>query len=185
MTLFEFLMIMQSIIIGLGISELLTGLAKLFRTYKLKELGVILPALILTLFIALLQIFWETWGLRSEVEWTFPAMMLMLGGPIILHLIAHIIFPLSREKVNITQYYLSKSKLIWSLAIMTTFVSTLFKPLAFAEPLLVVDNLSSLFMLVFCFLLILSKNIWLHRVLVPLGCLVVLWDVLAITYQIQ
>ncbi|MFT5676944.1 MAG: hypothetical protein ACI808_002895 [Paraglaciecola sp.] len=185
MTLFEFLMIMQSIIIGLGISELLTGLAKLLRTYRLKELGIILPALILTIFLALLQMFWETWGLRSETEWTFPAMMLMLGGPVILHLIAHIMFPLASEKVNITKYYLSKSNLIWSLAIITVFISTLFKPLAFGEPIFIVDNLSSLLTLLFCLLLIMSKNIWLHRSLVPLGVVVVAWDVLAITYQIQ
>lgn len=185
MTLFEFLMIMQSIIIGLGISELLTGLAQLLRTHRLKELGIILPALILTIFLALLQMFWETWGLRSETEWTFPAMMLMLGGPIILYLIAHIMFPLAGEKVNITKYYLSKSNLIWSLAIITNFISILFKPIAFGEPLFIVDNLSSLLTLLFCLLLIMSKNIWLHRILVPVGGVVIAWDVLAITYQIH
>ena len=120
MTLFEFLMIMQSIIIGLGISELLTGLAQLLRTYRIKELGIILPALILTMFLALLQMFWEAWGFRTETAWTFPPMILMLGGPVTVHLIAHIMFPSSGEKVDITKYYLSKSTLIWSLAAAVT-----------------------------------------------------------------
>ena len=185
MTLFEFLMIMQSIIIGLGISELLTGLAQLLRTYQLKELGIILPALILTIFLALLQLFWETWGLRSETAWTFPAMILMLGGPVMLHLVAHIMFPSADEKVDITKYYLSKSNLIWSLAIITVFISTLFKPIAFGQPLFIVDNLTSLLTLVFCLLLIMSKNIWLHRILVPTGVVVIAVDLLTISYQIH
>jgi hypothetical protein len=67
-------------------------------------------------------------------------MMLMLGGPVVLHLIAHIMFPLAGKKVNITEYYLSKSKLIWSLAIITVFISTLFIPLTFGQPLFIVDN---------------------------------------------
>ena len=185
MTIFEFLMIMQSIIIGLGISELLTGLAKLLRTYRLKELGIIVPTLILTVFLALLQMFWEAWGFHMQSAWTFPAMILMLGGPVTLHLIAHIMFPPIGEKVDITKYYLSKSTLIWSLATIAIFIGTTFRSFVFGSPLFIVDNYSSLIQMIFCFILILNKKIWLHRVVVPVGFIVLILDLLAINYQIN
>lgn len=185
MSIFEFLMIMQSIIIGLGISELLTGLAKLLKSYKLKELGIIVPSLILTVFIALLQMFWESWGFHTEIAWTVPAMIFMLISPIIMNLIAHIIFPPLDEKMDITKYYLSKSTLIWSLATFATITSTTFRPFVFGSPLFIVDNYSSLLQIAFCILLIFNKKVWLHRVVVPTAFIIVILDLLAINYQIN
>ena len=118
MSLFEFLMILLSIIIGLGISELLTGFASILRTGRVSQMIVAHWALFLTVFLVLLQVFWESWGLNTFTRWTFPAMAMMLLAPVLLHLVAHMIFPESTD-VDLSEYYFSKSRMIYILLLLT------------------------------------------------------------------
>jgi len=90
MNLFEFLMILMSLIVGLGLAEILSGVARFLKRGGIRGFSWTHSAITVTVFVALLQTFWESWGLRSIEVWTFPAMLLMLGSPIILFLIAHI-----------------------------------------------------------------------------------------------
>ncbi|SMF06276.1 hypothetical protein SAMN02745866_00485 [Alteromonadaceae bacterium Bs31] len=185
MTIFSFLMIIQSIIIGIAVTELLNGVAKLLRNYKLAEIGLITPILGIMVLTGLLQIFWETWGLQHYGEWTFPEMLLMLSGPIFLYLIAHLIVPETKTEQHLTTHYFLNKNIVWTLALLTVVVGVLFRPIAFGEPLFVTDNVSSLFLVICCILLIALKNIWLHRILLCLGFISVLVDTLAISYAIQ
>ncbi len=183
--LYFFLMILLSIIIGLGVTEILSGFASVLRSEKLREFCLPHAATVLTLFIALLQYFWETWSLRMIEEWTFPALTLMLIAPILLYLIAHLLFPDQPAGINLTDYYYEKASLIWTLACLTILAGVLFRPLAFDMPLLVRDNLSSAINLAAAIALALSSNRWLHRILVPVGALLVILDTLVISYFIS
>ena len=97
MSLFEFLMISLSIIIGLGISELLTGFASILRRGRTSQITVAHWSLFLTLFLVLLQVFWETSLLNELTKWTFPEMVLMLLAPVLLYLVTHMVFPESTK----------------------------------------------------------------------------------------
>lgn len=184
MSLFEFLMVLLSIIIGLGISELLTGFARIVRTGRIPDLCLAHAALLLTLFIVLLQVFWESWALNVLTRWTFGAMLLMLAIPVLLYLVTHIVLPDSDE-ASLVDYYFSKSKVIYILLTLTATVGPLFRPIAFGSPLFVVDNLSSFPTIVILLLLAWSKNPVLHRILVPLCLLLVVVDTVTISYEIQ
>ena len=92
MSLFEFLMILLSLIVGLGLAEILSSIARVLKSNGIHGFHLTHGAITLAVFFALLQTFWESWGLRSVDIWTFPAMLLMLGSPILLYLIAHILF---------------------------------------------------------------------------------------------
>lgn len=184
MSLFEFLMILLSIIIGLGISELLTGFATILRTGRLSQLIVAHWALFLTLFLVLLQVFWESWSLNTLTRWTFPAMVMMLLAPVLLHLTTHIVFPASADR-ELADYYFSRSRMIYTLLLLTAVVGVLFRPLAFGSELLVVDNLSTVPTVVTLVLLAWSDNPRLHRLLVPLCFIAVVIDTLAISYLIE
>ena len=98
MSLFEFLMVLLSIIIGLGISELLTGFARIVRAGRIPELCLAHGALLITLFIVLLQVFWESWALNVLTRWTFGAMLLMLATPVLLYLVTHIVLLKLRDR---------------------------------------------------------------------------------------
>ena len=185
MALFEFLMILLSIIVGLGLAEILTGTAKLLRDGRQSAFSWAHTFVVASIFLALLQVFWESWGLRTIEEWTFPAMLLMLGSPVLLFLIAHILFPGSRKYADLGEYYFHRIRLLWSLAAMTVVIGVLFRPLAFDMPLLVADNLSSAPSLVACILLATVQNRTFHNVMTPLVLLTILADTLAISYFIN
>jgi hypothetical protein len=184
MNLFEFLMILLSLIVGLGLAEILTGIAGVLKSEGLRGFSWTHGAATLTLFVGLLQTFWESWGLASIETWSFPAMLLMLGSPIFLFLIAHIIFPERESKVSLDDHYFERARLIWGLVGLTVIVGTLFRPLAFGMSLWIPDNLSSVPTISACVLLSFFNMRMLHRVVVPIILVVVLLDTLAINYSI-
>jgi hypothetical protein len=141
--LFEFLMVLLSLIIGLGITELLNGVALSIRNKKTISLYWIHSLFVVIVFLALVQQWWEIWNLRDIQSWTFPGFLMMLGGPIGLYLIAHLLFPEPIEGLNFRTYYYEESLPILVLAILTVLVSSAFRPLVFGENIFSVDNLSS------------------------------------------
>jgi len=185
MSLFEFLMILLSIIVGLGLAEILTGVGRIFREGRQSEFSWIHSALVAAVFFGLLQTFWESWSLRSIEEWTFPAMLLMLSSPILLMTIAHILFPTQVEHENLREYYFTNPVLPWRLAGATVILGTLFRPIAFGMPLFVWDNASAIPMILICALLGLSRNRTLHYVLVSLITIFVILNTLIINYEIS
>lgn len=185
MSLFEFLMILLSIIVGLGLAEILTGVARIFRERRQREFSWIHSVLVAAVFFGLLQTFWESWSLRFIEEWTFPAMLLMLSSPILLMTIAHILFPTHAEYENLGEYYFTNPGLPWRLAGATVVLGTLFRPIAFGMPLFVWDNATAVPMIMICALLGYSRNRTLHKILVPLITVFIILDTLLISYEIS
>jgi hypothetical protein len=69
MSLFEFLMVLVSIIIGLGITELLKGVGQMIRYRKSVRTYWVHSVLIVFVMIALLQQWWEIWDLQGVPGW--------------------------------------------------------------------------------------------------------------------
>jgi hypothetical protein len=185
MSLFEFLMILLSIIVGLGIAEVLNGIGRIMRAGRILEMGWIHTSLALLVFLALLQIFWESWPLQRYDTWTFPAMAMMLTAPICLHLIAHIMFPSVDDPTPLEEHYFKRCRVIWALALIALVINTAYRPIAFGQELAAWDNLSSAVQLVFVPLLMISLNRRLHYFLVPLGAALIALDTLAASYFIR
>jgi hypothetical protein len=184
MNLFEFLMILLSLIVGLGLAEILAGIARLLKRGGSRETSWTHGVATAAVFVALLQTFWESWGLRTIEVWSFPAMLLMLGSPICLYLMAHILFPEQDEHASLDQYYFERARLIWPLAGLTVIVGTLFRPVAFGDPLWQVDHASGIPILVICVILTLTRNRIAHRILVPVVLASVVVDTLTFSHSI-
>jgi hypothetical protein len=92
MNVFEFLLVIVSIMLGLGITELLAGLVRVLRgelvTGKLHALWMFV------VFQLQVQLAWGLWGLRSKVEWQYPEFLLLLLAPVLLYLAAAVIIRL-------------------------------------------------------------------------------------------
>jgi len=178
LSLFEFLMVLVSIIVGLGIAEILTGIARQIRSrdssvgYWVHSCGVAI------IFFALLQNWWELWGLRDVDEWVFSGLVLMLLAPAGLYLIAHLIFPDPIQGAEIKAYYYGAMRPVWWLAVLVAIVSTLFRPIAFGADLVDLDNAAAVLMVIAFTTLAISKRVVVHSVLVPALLLLLLWDVL-------
>jgi hypothetical protein len=181
MGLFEFLMILVSVVIGLGLTEILTGWASLLRARGEVRAYWVHVLLQCGVFFALLQQWWEFWEMEGMGEISFFAVLVVLAPPIILFLIAHLLFPTRAQGADLEEYYYSHSSLIWILVTVGTLAGTFVEPLVFGYPVFHPANLSGIPMVVFCLALAASKNRRIHSVLVPILILMVLLDTILAT----
>lgn len=93
MDAFEYLSVLISIVLGLGITQLLSGFSRwlehrrTFRPYG--------PAIAWAAFLLLVhvQTWWSMYGLRYYAEWSFIQFSFVLLQPIVLFLLSSIVFP--------------------------------------------------------------------------------------------
>jgi hypothetical protein len=178
MSLFEFLMVFVSIIVGLGVTEILTGIAMQIRHRDTVKGYWVHSAGVLLIFIALIQNWWELWSRRDLPEWTFLSLVLMLVPPASLYLVAHLIFPEPIAGSNIRQYYYERLRPVWLLALLTAATSSTFGFFTTGESPVTGDNLSTAIMSLGFIALASSRNVLLHSVLIPGFLMVLLWDII-------
>jgi len=105
----DYLFVLVSIIIGLGISRVLTGLAAVIvhrRRVRIYWLWVVAALLV---FLAHVQLWWSTFSVGSTIaKGSFLEFMLFLLSPIALYLSAAVIIPdlEDDEVVDLREYYL-------------------------------------------------------------------------------
>ena len=174
MELFEFLMILISIIIGLGVTEVLSGAARLLRSRDSVRFYWIHVLFQVGIFLALLQIWWESWDLRLLPEITYPQTCVLLLGPILLFLIAYLLFPDPVKSADLRAYYFRQSPLLWGFVAAGTATGTFLKPLSFHVEVLQADNVSGLLSLPLSIVLVATRKEKVHAVLasVILGVLI-------------
>jgi hypothetical protein len=175
---FSFVMVLLSIIVGLGVTELLTNFARQIQNRAKSKFYWLHTVLALLVFIALLQQWWESWDQRLVENWSFPILLLMLGGPIGLYLISHLLFPKEASEVNFENHYYDNSRVTYFIGILTVIFASIYRPLSFGDTLIDADNVASVFILIVFMILAFSKNRWLHQILVPLLFAAVLFDIL-------
>ena len=90
---FNYLAVLISIILGLGITQLLSGFGRWiehrasFRAYA--------PAICWAFVLLVIQVqcWWSMFGLREQADWTFLKFMAVLMQPIVLYLQAIVVLP--------------------------------------------------------------------------------------------
>lgn len=185
MSLFEFLMVLVSLIVGLGIAELLSGIARIIRKKDEVKLYWVHSLFIAVIFLALLQTWWEIWGVRETPSWTFVGLMLMLGGPIGLFLISHLAFPEQLAGVDLRTFYYQSMRPVFWVGVWTVIASATFRPIALDSELLALDNASSFFLVVVLGSLASTKNSAFHSCMVVLVFAALLADILLVNMEIQ
>ncbi|MDH4047387.1 MAG: hypothetical protein OEW68_14185 [Gammaproteobacteria bacterium] len=176
MGLFEFLMILLSVIIGLALTELLTGVASLLRVRETVHFYWVHVGLQFGIFIALLQQWWESWDLARVEVISFGAVLLLIVPSLVLFLIAHMLFPRPATDTNLEDYYYKQSPVIWWLIVFGTVEGTFIIPLVEHEPIFHAANISGLPTVVLCVALAVSKNRKVHAFLAPTVLALVILD---------
>lgn len=89
----EYLSVLVSIVVGLGISHLLSGAGKLVVARR--RVRMYLPTLlsVVLVFLAHVQFWWSNLGYGSEVENNYFAFLLFLMNPVLLYLMAVLVLP--------------------------------------------------------------------------------------------
>ena len=162
MQAFEFLMVLQSIIIGLGMAEILSGLGQLLRAKGTTRIYWLHSVLVFVILMALVLHWWDSWDLQRTTEWTFPAVLIFVLGPIILFLLSDLAFPETATGCDLEEYYYAHTRQIWGLAALYVVVAMSFGPLVFNTHLITAKNLIRGGGLVLCAVLAVSRRKSLH-----------------------
>ena len=184
MSIFEFLMVLVSLIVGLGVAEVLTGVTRIIRERETTSPYWIHSLFIVIVFLALLQQWWEIWGVRDVEAWTFPGLLLMLGGPIGLFIIANLLFPEPVRGTDFKNYYFGKMKPVIWIAVFSVLLAVSFRPIVFGSTLFALENLSSFVIMAIFVSLNFIKKEWYHGTMVLSVFLALLADVLLVGFRI-
>lgn len=177
MSVFEFLMVLVSLIVGLGIAELLSGIARAIRNRNTIKLYWVHSLFVAIVFLALLQQWWEIWGLSTNEVWTFVGLLMMLGAPIGLFLISHLLFPEQMENANLKSYYFDKMKPGLWIAVGTVVIASSFRPIVFGHNYFSIDNLSSIVLMIIFASMAFFRNQYFQAVMVIIILALLLMDI--------
>jgi hypothetical protein len=109
----DYLFVLVSIIIGLGISRVLTGVAGVIVHHRRVRLYWVWVVAVLLVFLAHVQLWWGTFSVGEAVaKGSFHDFMLFLLSPIALYLSAAVIIPdfEDDEVVDLREYYLENHR---------------------------------------------------------------------------
>jgi hypothetical protein len=97
---FNYLAVLISIILGLGITQLLSGFGRWVESRA--SIPAFAPTLVwvITLLVMHVQTWWSMYGMRGLVHWTFAEFAVVLLQPIILFLLAAAVLPSSTAEVS-------------------------------------------------------------------------------------
>jgi hypothetical protein len=127
MSPFEYIVVLVSIIIGLGITIVLTGIAQLIREEQRVKLFWPYLIWIGLVFVMHIHEWWITYQLKSTMTWKLPVFLFIILYPILLFILANLLFPDSWEKNNrdMKQFYFIIYQKFFGCAILLVVLSVL------------------------------------------------------------
>jgi hypothetical protein len=175
---FNFMMVLLSIIVGLGLTEILVNIARQIKARKTSKTFWVHSGVVLLLFMGFLQIWWESWGLHELEQWAFHHLLLMLVTPVGLFIISHLVYPDDLEGVDMEEYYFENSRLLWVAAALFVPSGMIFNAVAFDHSLFRMGNLTTFLMVGLFLILGFSRYRPLHFAAMPTILALLLFDVM-------
>ena len=126
MSPFEFVTVLVSIILGLGITQLMSGVADLIHQWdKVKVYWPHLLWVVLT-FVLQVQEWWFTYELRSITTWRLPFFLFEVLYPINLFVLARILFPnVGEGPVDLKVFYFKNYRKFFMMVIILSALSAI------------------------------------------------------------
>jgi len=123
---FSYLSVLLSIIIGLGVTQLLTGVGRIIRNrdrVQVDWLPLLWVALLLVVFV---QVWWSSFGLRNYRDWTFASFLVVLLQTGTLYLMAAVLLPEQiDESPSLAAHYERQHRWFFGLLVAALVISVL------------------------------------------------------------
>ena len=100
-----------------------------------------------------------------------------MSQPVILYLIAHLLYPRPLVGADLDQYYYKQAPVLWGLVVFGTVIGTIVIPLFRNEPLFLASNLSGIPMIIAGVTLAISQNRIVHSVIAPAVVIMLTLDI--------
>ncbi len=122
---FEYVTVLISIILGIGITQILTGIANLYQ--KIEKVKFYWPHILWISFVLTLHIqeWWVTYELKSYQPWRLPTFLFIMLYPINLFLLAKMLFPtrLKGKQIDLKIFYFKNYRRIFLLFVTSAILS--------------------------------------------------------------
>ena len=123
---FEYVVVLTSLILGLGIAQILTSLADILSNLKHVKLSISHGLLTATVFFLHIQEWWINYEYSQQIKiWTLPIILVILTYPILLFLLARMLFPtgIRGHETDLDSYYRDQWPWFFGIAFGTMMIS--------------------------------------------------------------
>ncbi len=123
---FEYVVVLTSLILGLGIAQILTALADILSNARQVKLGVAHSLFIFVIFFNHIQEWWYSYQYASTVQvWTLPIVLFLMIYPVCLFLLARMLFPtgIRGHETDLRAYYYDQWPWLFTLYLTIPIVS--------------------------------------------------------------
>ena len=173
---FSYLSVLISIILGLGITQLVTGLGRLIQARDRVKLYSPSLSWVVVLLVIHIQTWWAMFGLRNHQDWTFAQFFIVLLQPLVLSLLAALVLPdmNGETHVDLRANYFGHARWFFALTLLLLVVS-LTKDLLLSGSLPNPLNVAAhvLFMMTSVIAMLTTRE-WYHRLIAPFNLLLML-----------
>lgn len=126
-TPFEYVTVLISIILGMGITQIVSGFAQIIHRWEQTRIYWPHLILIVLLFVIHIQEWWVTYDLRMYQYWRLPVFLFIILYPVNLYILARILFPIRwpRGGVDLKKFYFDNYRRIYLLIIVSALLAIL------------------------------------------------------------
>jgi hypothetical protein len=181
---FEYVSVFISIILGLGVTQILTGIADL--VHQNDRVKIYWPHLLWILLVLVLHVqeWWVTFELRNLEKWRLPLFLFVLLYPVILFILARLLFPFGFNEgtIDLKKFYFENYRRIFLFGAILAFLSIIDNLLLRDYAAQDIMAQSTVLILLSLMAIIKNSNAWLHKsvavfmLLFLIGSIVVQWD---------
>src|SRR5439155_24106524 len=124
---FSYLSVLLSIILGLGLTQLLTASGRLIRhrdPVRVHWLPILWAAVLLLIYV---QVWWSMYGLRLRQDWTFVAFGIVLAQTAALYLMAAVALPeqVDETMLDLGEYFDRQHRWFFGFFLATLIISVM------------------------------------------------------------
>lgn len=107
MDAFGYVSVIMSVVIGLGMSHLLTGVVDLFKARRRVRFYWVHLLWVALIFVGHIFLWWTMWNLRLLRSWNFFSFLLILLAPVLLYVAAAFLVPKidSEASIDLREYF--------------------------------------------------------------------------------
>lgn len=185
MSPFEYVTVLIAIVVGLGITQILTGVADIIQNSN--KVKLYWPHLLWVTFILLLLIqeWWVIYELKDYQPWRLPEFLLIMLYPVNLYILSRVLYPIKvkGKELDLKMFYFNNWRKIYLLLVTSAFLSIVYN-MHILELSLVDQILQILLILAFGFVAIMNyTQEWLHKILsvviilILATSIIIEWDV--------
>lgn len=125
MSEFEYITVLVSIVIGLGVTQLLSGIARLVRDGRALAPAWWVIVVVATLLLGNFEVWWVSFGWRHLADWTFFSYLAFMILPVLLYLLAYLVLPadLHLGGTELAQEFIRKRKPFYTIVALIPLAS--------------------------------------------------------------